>query len=143
MKMKSIIFGISCSLLTATSFAGENFSTLNGIPAEVMSNTEMNNVEGKSFDYNYFIGLLWVNDNTGDVWHWNTGIYLGRRNIQPNITLNDIKNAFPDSYRQSRNGSSKTGTFYNDQLFANLNTSNLSSAHSNTFSHSTRPGSRR
>ena len=57
MKMKSIIFCVSCSLLTATSFAGENFSTLNGIPAEVMSNTEMNNVEGKMFQ-GYYGGIL-------------------------------------------------------------------------------------
>lgn len=48
MNSKSLISGIALGVAASGVFAGEGFSTLNGIPTETMSHSEMVNVEGKS-----------------------------------------------------------------------------------------------
>lgn len=62
MKVKSIIAGLALSFMAASStMAADSFSTLDGIPAEPMSHTEMEQVEGKFWAYNYYWGLVWIN----------------------------------------------------------------------------------
>lgn len=140
--MKTILFTLSMIFGMNVAIAENNFSTLADIPAVAMNNEDLKSVEGKSFEYNWYYGLLHVNDYTGVITHWKTGTYLGRRQLAPKtITLQDIQNAFPDSYRPNRS-SSQTGKFLNNQLFGNQFSNDLTSAHSSTFSHSTGVGTR-
>ncbi|CAA9892214.1 exported hypothetical protein [Candidatus Methylobacter favarea] len=84
MKTKSLIAGLAISMAVMGSTMAGELATMEGIPAEAMSQGEMDKVEGKFFEFNPNYGWLWVN-NFGHVWQWTTGAYLGQRQTKPNL----------------------------------------------------------
>ncbi len=124
--------------------AGEQFATLKGLQVEAMSTSEMAAVTGKFYDYlplgGFNWALVWVDDASGHTWLLPTWAYLGQRQLPRQITLEDIRNAFPDSYRNP--GRSSSATFFNQQTFGHIGSKDLRDGHSLIFGYSTRPGVR-
>lgn len=133
-------------VVVGSAAADEPFATLKGIEAEAMSTSEMATVTGKFYDYlplgGFNWALVWVDDASGHTWLLPTGAYLGQRQLPRQITLEDIKNAFPDSYRNPGQ-SSASADFLRRQVFGDIYFKDLRDGHSLSFSHSTRPGVRR
>lgn len=131
------------SLVVGSAAAGEQFATLNGIQAEAMSTSEMAAVEGKFYDYiplgGFNWALVWVDDASGHTWLLPTWTYLGQRQLPRQITLQDIKNAFPDNYRNP--GQSSSANFFSQQRL-DIYFKDLRDGHSLLFGYSTKPGVR-
>jgi len=119
MNTKTLILIMFLLTTTTVPVLAEDFSTLDGVPAEAMSHGELATVEGKFFEYNPIIGWLWVNEY-GHIWHWTTGTYIGQRQMPRQLTLSDIHNAFPDSYRPSGPGTTRTSIFFRQNIYTGL-----------------------
>ncbi|MEE9412936.1 MAG: hypothetical protein V3V22_07775 [Methylococcales bacterium] len=97
MKMKSMIIGISLSLLASPSFAKSDFSTIAGIPVEAMSQAQMDTIQGKSF----FVPCVArsVCGSGGNVltgnWNWTSGLFSDIRRNYPQIWYPSYPLSYP------------------------------------------------